>query len=62
MLRSCEDWVTKQDSSDSGSDALTDVVFNSLLKKFINFLPVWLLLSQTDLILQPVEPDLCRVK
>lgn len=50
------------DSSDSGSDELTDVVFYSLLKKFINFLPVWLLLSQTDLILQPIEPDLCRIK
>lgn len=49
------------DSSDSGSDELTDVVFYSLLKKFINFLPVWLLLSQTDLILQPIEPDLCRI-
>lgn len=52
----------RTDSSDSGSDELTDVVFYSLLKKFINFLPVWLLLSQTDLILQPIEPDLCRIK
>jgi len=41
---------------------LTDVVFHSLLKEFIDALSVALLLREADLILEPFKPDLCQRK
>lgn len=42
-------------------ETLTDIIFDSLLKELIHFVTVGFLLSQTNLILEPIEPDLCRI-
>lgn len=34
--------------------ALTDIVLYSSFKQFIDFLPVWLLITQPDLVLEPI--------